>query len=114
MGETEILLNLRRQYSKDETVALMSKQLTEAHMEIGMLNSEVAELKDELSALKQSSLQNIKAANDQLKKENKKLRKQINTRDASVELQNKNQLLIAENKKLKKDKEDLIIRLASR
>lgn len=114
MWEQEVLLNLRRQYSKDETVALMSKELSEAHIEIGMLKSEISELKDELKLLKQTSVQAYKSANDQLKKENKALRSQLNKSGASIDLQNKNQSLISENKKLKKDKEDLIIRLASR
>lgn len=112
MWEQDVLLNLRRQYSKDETVALMSKELSEAHIEIGMLKSEISELRDELKLLKQTSVQAYKAANDQLKKENKALRGQINSRDASTQLKENNIKLKKEIGKLKKDKEELIIRLA--
>ena len=39
----KVVLRLKREYSKDELVAHLSKKLTEAEMEIGMLKSEKEE-----------------------------------------------------------------------
>lgn len=44
MKDEDILLRLRRQYSKDETVKLLN-------IEIGMLKSEISELKDKIQQL---------------------------------------------------------------
>ena len=40
----KVVLRLKREYSKDELVAHLSKKLTEAEMEIGMLKSENEEM----------------------------------------------------------------------
>lgn len=42
--ETEVLLHLKREYSKDETVALLNKKIKELEYENGVLKSEKAEL----------------------------------------------------------------------
>ncbi len=42
--ETEVLLHLKREYSKDETVALLNKKIKELEYENGILKSEKAEL----------------------------------------------------------------------
>jgi len=52
MSEEEVLLRLRRKYSKDEIVALISKRLSEVEFENGELKSEVEELKHEANVIK--------------------------------------------------------------
>ena len=42
----EVLLHLRRQYSKDEAVKALSQRVSELEFEVGMLKSEKAELQD--------------------------------------------------------------------
>ena len=88
MSEHNVLLKLRRAYSKDETVAFLSKQLTEAEIEIGKLKSDLAEMeykyKRELRlglAVKKAKTQiqdlNIKLGHYAIEtKERKDLRKQ--------------------------------------
>lgn len=54
MFDREVLLSLKRRYSKDETVALLNKRLAEVEFENGILKSELAELKHELHSAKES------------------------------------------------------------
>jgi chromosome segregation ATPase len=67
--EDETLIRLRRQYSKDETVAAISKKLSEAGVKNGVLRSEI----DEFKYLLQESDNLLKLIN----KENKKLKNKI-------------------------------------
>lgn len=46
MSENEVLLRLKRQYGKDESVKFLIDQLEKAKFQIGELQSEIAELKD--------------------------------------------------------------------
>lgn len=50
--EEDILLKLRRQFGKDEYVALLNQELAESKIEVGTLKSEVAYLENELTILK--------------------------------------------------------------
>jgi predicted RNase H-like nuclease (RuvC/YqgF family) len=43
-----VLIKLRRQYSKDETVAALSKKISELEIENGALKSEIEHLEFEL------------------------------------------------------------------
>jgi hypothetical protein len=79
------LIRLKRQYSKDEVVAALSKKLSERDFEIGQLKSEIYHLKSVLNADNEQKLINrkgkIEARKDELfnlkSEENKKLKKQI-------------------------------------
>lgn len=78
-----LLLKLKRQYSKDETVALLTKKLKEAELENGILKSELSELNDLLIEkntilLEKNNLikrwhSNLKRKNDEAKKQNPNL-----------------------------------------
>lgn len=59
MAETDVLLRLKRQYSKDETVAFLFQRLSEADVKNGVLVSEIAELKYKNNQL-QSEMKKIK------------------------------------------------------
>jgi hypothetical protein len=67
--EDDTLIKLRRQYSKDETVAALSKKLSEADVKNGMLRSRL----DELKYLLKESNRVLKITS----KENKKLKRKI-------------------------------------
>jgi chromosome segregation ATPase len=67
--EDDTLIRLRRQYSKDETVAALSKKLSEADYKNGELQSEI----DELKHLLEQSENLLKISN----KENNKLKQNI-------------------------------------
>jgi len=67
--EDDTLIRLRRQYSKDETVAAISKKLSEADYKNGELQSEIDELKYKLK----ESDNLLKIGN----KENKNLKNKI-------------------------------------
>ncbi len=82
------ILRLRRQYDKDELVSALNKQIKEKDMEIGMLKSEIDELKHELNVdhneaykiaqieIKKNNIFNAqKEQNKKLKAEVKRLRK---------------------------------------
>jgi chromosome segregation ATPase len=65
--EDDTLIRLRRQYSKDETVAALSKKLSEADVKNGMLQSEIDELKHDLSKVNSKNLKlqkEIETVND--------------------------------------------------
>jgi len=67
--EDDTLIRLRRQYSKDETVAAISKKLSEAEYKNGELQSQI----DELKYLLQDSENLFKLSN----KENNKLKNTV-------------------------------------
>lgn len=50
--EDNVLLRLKRQYSKDESLSFILDRLKKAEMEIGYLKSEIAEKDDEILNLK--------------------------------------------------------------
>jgi len=66
MEDNDILLKLKRLYSKDETVALLTKELRAAQIENGKLRSEIAEAKHILDefAIKNNGLINKIASKD--------------------------------------------------
>ena len=51
MDEEAILLKIKRQFSKDESMAALFKIISELRIEIGFLKSDNAELKDTLDSL---------------------------------------------------------------
>ena len=65
MFEDTVLLSLRRQYSKDEAVAVISDALKKAQMENGMLKSEISELTDQVNLLKEQIPKGFKDLRDQ-------------------------------------------------
>jgi chromosome segregation ATPase len=75
--EDNTLIRLRRQYSKDETVAALNKKLSEADYKNGELQSEL----DEVKHLLEESNDFLKLSN----KENKKLKKKIDEVSESFE-----------------------------
>ena len=56
--EREVLLQVKRVYSHDEIVADLNRQLKESNFKIGVLESYVTELQDELSLLKKPNIVN--------------------------------------------------------
>jgi hypothetical protein len=68
MKDETLLLKLKRQYSKDEVVKLLSEQIKELQIENGILKSEIAELQDSTKVVKLSVY-------NQLEKEKKKCMK---------------------------------------
>lgn len=81
-----VLIKLRREYSKDEYVSVLLNQISEKDVEIGKLNSYINELEDsrELSKsekkdlAKQVRLDELHSENLNLKKRIKKLRENVN------------------------------------
>lgn len=95
------LIRLRREYSKDEVVSALSKQISEKDVEIGQLKSEIEHLNHLLRQKEDET-----ALNREARKEAKKellYKQQLNTIQA---LQNKNKDLI-------KVRDDLILRANS-
>jgi hypothetical protein len=67
----QILLKLRRTYSRSEAIAYLMAQLSEAKIEVGKLKSEVCELSEGLEHEKSqriAALQALKVANAELAK----------------------------------------------
>jgi peptidoglycan hydrolase CwlO-like protein len=58
--DENVLLRIRRQYSKDEAVGVLIKELSDAKFKNGELLSEIAELKDQIEVLKHGGLNKIK------------------------------------------------------
>jgi hypothetical protein len=56
--EREVLLQVKRIYSKDEIIAELNRQLKESNFKIGILESQVAELEDEIKILKKPNVIN--------------------------------------------------------
>lgn len=58
--DENVLLRIRRQYSKDEAVGVLIKELSDAKFKNGELLSEIAELKDQIEVLKYGSLNQVR------------------------------------------------------
>jgi len=58
--EDGVLLRIRRQYSHDEAVGFISQKLSEKEVEIGVLKSEIAELKFLLKRQKKTEKRRVK------------------------------------------------------
>jgi hypothetical protein len=56
--EREVLLQVKRVYTKDEIINELNRQLKESNFKIGVLESQVAELEDELKILKKPNFVN--------------------------------------------------------
>jgi len=56
--EREVLLQVKRIYSKDEIIADLHRQLKESNFKVGVLESQVAELEDEIKILKKPNVIN--------------------------------------------------------
>lgn len=56
--QREVLLQIKRVYSKDEIIADLHRQLKESNFKIGVLESQVAELEDENKILRKNGLIN--------------------------------------------------------
>ena len=57
MFNDTILLKIKRQYSKDESFALVLKKLSEVQLENGKLKSELSELQDKIKVMRNSYTQ---------------------------------------------------------
>lgn len=84
--EDRVLLRLRRQYSQDEAVALISAKLSEKEIEVGMLKSEIEELKFLLE--KSKSLLDQTAKIEELKKQIKSHKAGLRKDERVIELKN--------------------------
>lgn len=82
--EDRVLLRLRRQYSSDEAVALISAKLSEKEIEIGILKSEIDELKFLLEKAKPLSDQSEQI--EELKKQVKSHKTGLRKEERIVEL----------------------------
>ena len=56
--DREVLLQVKRIYSKDEIIADLHRQLKEYGVKVGILESEISELKDENNKLKNNGVRN--------------------------------------------------------
>jgi hypothetical protein len=56
--EREVLLQVKRIYSKDEIITELNRQLKESNFKVGVLESQVAELEDEIKILKKPNVIN--------------------------------------------------------
>lgn len=56
--EREVLLQVKRVYSKDEVIAELHRQIRDYGFQVGILESEIAELKDENDRLKKNGVKN--------------------------------------------------------
>lgn len=54
-----VLLKIKRQFSKEESVAVLLKKIAEVDFNNGVLKSEIAELKDNITILEEEKLQLI-------------------------------------------------------
>ena len=118
MDELEILLHLKRKYSKDEEVKFLvlatQQQLTEAHIKIGEQKSQIDELEYLLVEIKAlynqqvSEMNSCKANNAILKIDNKKLRNGEETKQTREAMQKKDETI----KKLNNTIGTLISKLA--
>lgn len=85
-----VLIKLRRTYSKDETVAALDKKLRETEYELGVVRSERDEAVSELDRLRK------------MEKHYKNVIENCKTiRDKNRELKAENRFLIAENEDLR-------------
>lgn len=94
----DTLIKLRRKYGKEELVSSLEKMLKDKGMYIGILESDLAELKDENDSLKQKiqsykvelkryaapireskAYKDLEARNKEYKKQIKKLRETVST-----------------------------------
>lgn len=80
--DNNILLSIYRNYSLDESVAYLKTIITPLQTEIGMLNSEIEELKDKNKAIN-IQINELQRINKQLRIENNLLK----CDDISVSLQ---------------------------
>jgi predicted RNase H-like nuclease (RuvC/YqgF family) len=79
----EVLLQIKRVYSKDEIIADLNRQLKESNFKIGVLESQVAELEDENKLLRKNGetnrqddyVKNLKLTIDSLIKSKQKFKK---------------------------------------
>jgi predicted RNase H-like nuclease (RuvC/YqgF family) len=58
--DENVLLRISRQYSKDEALGVLIKELSDAKFKNGELLSEIAELKDQIEVLKHGSLNQVR------------------------------------------------------
>lgn len=56
--DREVLLQVKRIYSKDEIIADLHRQLKEYGVKVGILESQIAELEDENKALRKNGVLN--------------------------------------------------------
>ncbi len=85
--EEKILLGVKRTYSKDEAFALLNKELANANFKIGELQSEVSELKHELTKPKEGKTAKEWKQDDFFKELRMQLTKTMEAkRDAQQEL----------------------------
>lgn len=62
------LISLRRQYSKDEAIAAMSKKLSQADIEIGKLKAEIDHLHNQLEVVSKQYKQAIEKEQNEVNK----------------------------------------------
>ena len=71
-----VLIKLRREYSKDELVSALSKRLSEAEIENGKLKSYIDELEDGYFLEIQNKLNSLTKENESLKSMLKEIKKE--------------------------------------
>lgn len=102
MNDSEILLRLRRQFSKDEAVAACNKEISRLGFELGVKRSEVDELTHELQLVKNQ----LALAKNSLETERKKL-KALQESEAAARAIGRSQRDQQENKRLRKELREL-------
>lgn len=116
MHPDEILLRLKRKYSRDEEFKLILQELSEAKVLIGQYKSEVEHLnyllqsraEQPLTNHEKKELKKLQEKNQELIAANETLRQQLRNSEAGKNLTEKNQKLIKDNKSLRNDVKTLV------
>lgn len=107
----DVLIRLRRIYSKDETVSALSKKISELEIEIGKLKSYIDELEDgEQLAMLYKKISNMEITEEKLRSDIKKI-SEMNINKKMKSIMQANKALKANNKELKRENMDLIKRM---
>jgi len=109
------IIRLRREYSKDELVQALNRQLSEKDKEIGMLKSEIDYLKSEQDKLKADYELKLKQLNTKLTEQlsfvNKEAIKDVRKEEAYKTVLQLNHKLNDKLKERKKENERLLLQL---
>ena len=103
----DVLIKLRRQYSKDETVAALNKKISEMEFEKGQMIAEIDHLQSEITQLKLTKQHALQCETGQIIKNNpqyiqqKELLKNANSKIQT--LKKDNSRLISEIVKLRNE-----------
>lgn len=100
------IVNLRRNYGKDELVSYVIRRVKELKVELGQANAEIDHLNEEVKRMKRN-----KELNDEMSRE---ARKEIKKEEMYLAYRTEILALQDKLKRLNKDNQDLIIKLCNK